>query len=44
MTSGNYGGGGGGAGRIRINGTNVTITGAVTPTVASGCTSQGALP
>jgi hypothetical protein len=44
MSAGGYGGGGGGAGRIRINGTNVTLSGAVTPSVASGCASQGALP
>jgi hypothetical protein len=37
-----YGGGGGGAGWIRINGTNVTVT--VTPSVGSGCASQGTLP
>jgi len=38
------GAGGGGSGRIRINGTHVSVTGTVTPTMGSACATQGALP
>jgi hypothetical protein len=41
---GGYGGGGGGVGWIRINGTHVSITGVVSPTIGSGCASEGPLP
>jgi len=41
---GEYGGGGGGAGYIRLNGTNVTVTGTVSPAIGSSCATQGALP
>ncbi len=42
--SAGYGGGGGGAGRIRINGTQVSVTGTVSPALGSVCASQGSLP
>jgi hypothetical protein len=42
--SGGYGGGGGGAGWIRINGGTVMLNGVLSPSVATGCASQGPLP
>ena len=44
LVDGGFGGGGGGVGWIRLNGTSVTITGTITPSVASGCASKAPLP
>jgi hypothetical protein len=42
-TGDGYGGGGGGVGWIRLNGNTITITGTVSPSLATSCASKGGL-